>query len=71
MCRTRISKLCALVAISFMGLQGCQSTQVAGNEAGSEPVNRVEGFEYKKAIVRCHKTGGSRVVKITGKLRCF
>lgn len=44
---------------------------MTGNEAGSEPVNDKEALEYKKAIVRCHKTGGSRVVKIMGELRCY
>lgn len=44
---------------------------LTGNEAGSEPVNEKEGLEYKKAIVRCYKTGGSRVVKIMGELRCY
>jgi len=44
---------------------------VAGNEGGSEPVNDKEALDYKKAIVRCYKTGGSRVVKIMGELRCY
>lgn len=38
---------------------------------GSEPINPSESREYKRALLRCHKTGGSRIVKITGKLRCF
>lgn len=44
---------------------------VAGNEGGSEPVNDKEAVEYKKAIVRCYKTGGTKVVKIMGELRCY
>lgn len=43
----------------------------AGNETGSEPINDKEALEYKKATVRCYKTGGSRVVKIMGELRCY
>ena len=48
----------------------CQ-TSVSGNEGGSEPINDAETQEYKKAIVRCYKTGGTRVVKIMGELRCY
>jgi hypothetical protein len=44
---------------------------VPGNENGSEPINDSEASEYKKAIVRCYKTGGTRVVKILGELRCY
>lgn len=38
---------------------------------GSEPINAAEAREYKRALLRCHKTGGSRIVKIMGKLRCY
>lgn len=44
---------------------------VSGNENGSEPVNASESLEYKKAVVRCYKTGGTRVVKIMGQLKCY
>jgi len=44
---------------------------VAGNENGSEPVNQKETYEYQKAVLKCYKTGGTRVVKIEGALRCF
>jgi hypothetical protein len=44
---------------------------VSGNENGSEPVNGQEALEYKKAVVRCYKTGGTRVVKIMGQLKCY
>lgn len=50
---------------------GCSGLQVAGNESGSEPVNTNEQREYMKAIRRCHKMGGSRIVKVMGELRCF
>jgi hypothetical protein len=45
--------------------------QVIGNENGSSPANMAEVPEYKRAVLRCYKTGGSRVVKIEGRLRCF
>ena len=38
---------------------------------GSKPVNKKEEVLYKQALIRCHKTGGTRVVKIAGQLRCF
>jgi hypothetical protein len=44
---------------------------VAGNEGGSEPVNSQEAFEFQKAVNRCHRTGGTRVVKIKGELKCY
>ncbi len=44
---------------------------VKGNENGSPALNDKETVEYQKAVVRCNKTGGSRVVKIEGQLRCF
>lgn len=52
---------------------GCSSGpgQVSGNENGSLPINAHEEVAYKKAVARCYKTGGSRIVKIDGKLRCF
>ena len=48
----------------------CQ-TSVAGNENGSDPINNAEANEYKKAVVRCYKMGGTRVVKIMDQLRCY
>jgi hypothetical protein len=63
-------KLC--LALVFIALSGCSTSgTVAGNEAGSSPINPAEELEYKKAITRCYKTGGSRVVKIMGELRCY
>ncbi len=52
---------------------GCQSTGggVAGNEDGSSPANEIEAHEYQKAVNRCHRTGGTRIVKIMGELRCY
>ena len=41
-----------------------------GNES-SKPINRTEEIQYKQALIRCYKTGGSRIVKITGVLRCY
>lgn len=61
-----------IMAFMFiLSLSSCFSNQLAGNDNGSEPVNESESVEYKKALLRCYKTGGTRVVKITGQLRCY
>ena len=52
-------------------LNNCASTDVSGNKEGSKPINDSEAKQYKKALLRCYKTGGSRIVKINGVLRCF
>ena len=44
---------------------------ILGNDEGSTPINENESSEYKKAIMRCYKTGGTRVVKIMGSLKCY
>lgn len=48
-----------------------QGSSGLGNSGGSQPVNEKEGMEMNKALLRCHKTGGSRVVKIEGKFKCY
>ncbi len=67
------SMLSYIVISSAILLLSCASGGggVTGNESGSEPINEKESLEYKKAIVRCYKTGGNRVVKIMGELRCY
>ncbi len=71
----RLLKGALLVSLLFVG-QACSTgggggAGVSGNEDGSAPINDMESNEYKKAIVRCYKTGGTRVVKIMGQLRCY
>lgn len=57
---------------SFMlACAGGGGSGLTGNTGGSEPVNPSEENEYKRAILKCHKTGGSRVVKIEGQLKCY
>ena len=66
--------LLSLSVFSAIGFSACSSLgglSVDGNEGGSIPVNEQEKIEYQKAIIRCNKTGGSRIVKIEGQLRCF
>ena len=55
-------------------MQACAgggSGGLAGNTGGSDPINPSEENDYKRAILKCYKTGGSRVVKIEGRLMCY
>ena len=60
-----------LAVLALSGLACSNTTSIPGNDQGSEPINDDEALEYKKAIVRCYKTGGTRVVKVMGTLRCY
>ena len=57
-----------LLATSCAGSGG---GSLQGNDGGSGPINSNEEVAYKKALLKCYKTGGNRVVKIEGRLRCF
>ena len=61
--------------LSLMTLfSGCQSMGpgvVQGNENGSLPISEQEAFDMQKAVNRCQRSGGTRVVKIRGELRCY
>ncbi len=66
----------SLVISTFLifatSLSSCQSGfTLTGNEGGSVPVNDQEGYELQKAVNRCHRTGGTRVVKVKGELKCY
>ncbi|MCX6130629.1 MAG: hypothetical protein NTX25_16415 [Proteobacteria bacterium] len=62
----------ALVLTSILtACAGGQGMGVSGNEAGTAPLNKDEERDYKRAILKCYKTGGSRIVKIEGKLMCY
>jgi hypothetical protein len=67
----------SLFGISLMlTLVACQSANSFNgldihNDLGSQPVNKQEAIEYKRAVIKCYKNGGSRVVKIEGQLRCY
>lgn len=65
----------ALLMISAMAvITGCQTGGLGvlqGNEGGSEPISEQEAYEMQKAVNRCHRSGGTRVVKIRGELRCY
>ena len=61
--------------VVLMAISACSTSsgsgEVRGNDNGSVPVNENEAVEYQKAINRCTRTGGTRVVKIKGELRCY
>lgn len=61
----------SIITAFFLLLPACEHTGVVGNEGGSAPVNETEAKEYQKAILKCYRLGGSRIVKITGELRCY
>ena len=61
----------AFLSLSFLSACAAGMGGISGNENGSEPINEQEVLAYQKAVTRCYKTGGSRIVKIDGKLRCF
>ena len=67
----KIIAVCSFLLI-FLGM-GCAGTGSGSgmSREGSEPANHKERIRYKQALIRCHKTGGSRIVKINGSLRCF
>lgn len=58
------------IVTSCAGGGGSSASQSA-NEGGSSPINAQEETEYKRAINKCYKTGGSRVVKVEGRLMCY
>ena len=62
---------CSVALLDCASCQGGGGGAVAGNDQGSDPINDQESTDYKKALVRCYKTGGSRIVKIMGELRCY
>ena len=65
----RVLNICILC--SYIFLQACLGASVSGNAGGSDPVNEAESREYKRAILKCYKTGGSRIVKVEGRLMCY
>ena len=49
----------------------CVNGPTRNGGANSEPINPKEDKIQKQSLIRCYKTGGSRIVKIDGVLRCF
>ena len=58
-------------SVALFHCVACQGHGISANDSEFNPVNEQEALEYKKALIRCYKTGGSRIVKIMGDLRCY
>ena len=63
--------VCLVTLLNACASGGGGGGGVAGNDNGSAPVNEQESYEYQRAVNRCHRTGGTRVVKVQGELRCY
>lgn len=62
----------AFLLITSALLTACVSSGLnLHNDNGSEPLNEKERILYKRAVLKCYKIGGNRVVKIEGELKCF
>jgi hypothetical protein len=69
--RNILASLALFVCLFATSCQSVQGGSVAGNDAGSQPINESEKYRYQSALLKCYKTGGSRIVKIEGQLRCY
>ena len=70
----KASQILAPLVAAVWILSSCASGgggSLGANEGGSQPINDKETKEYKKSLLKCYKTGGTRIVKIEGRLRCF
>lgn len=50
---------------------GDNSGSIHRGGESSKPINHKEAQAYKRALLKCYKTGGSRIVKIEGMLKCY
>lgn len=63
------SAKCLLFFWAINVLAACSSGSL--RKGSSEPINDKEALLYHQELIRCNKTGGTRVVKIKGKIHCF
>jgi hypothetical protein len=68
---TMVQVVGVVLSLSACATGSSSSSGITGNEGGSQPINEQEVNDYKRAVHKCYKTGGTRVVKINGKLRCY
>ena len=59
--------------VFMLALTWCSAckTSSSGSAGSSQPINASEALQQQQALNRCYKTGGSRVIKIYGRLRCY
>lgn len=71
--------LSTLLLLSTLALLGCSGGSGGGegddgvqaSGESSQPLNAEEEIQYRKALTRCYKTGGTRIVKIDNYLHCY
>jgi hypothetical protein len=66
-----MTKLLGILISVLLMTTACMSGVASFEGGNSEPLTTKESNLYKQSMIRCHKTGGTRVVKLNGKLRCF
>ncbi len=67
-----MTKIVLFFGFFLASMISCAGGDVSvGNDGGSLPLNQVEALQYKQALHRCFKTGGTRIVKINGYLQCY
>jgi hypothetical protein len=80
--RIMIPRIVLILVFMIIGylVEGCQSgggggfggsSQSQNSLGGTEPINQKEQLQYQKSLLKCVKSGGSRIVKIEGDLRCY
>ena len=60
---------CALMMVGSLHIAGCQTNDLG--TGSTEPLNDAEKLDYHRALNRCLKSGGSRIVKVLNQLRCY
>ncbi len=64
-------KILSLIILTLAAYACAGGSSIHEEHGSSSPINHDEDVAYKQALIRCHKTGGTRIVKINNKLRCF
>ena len=69
----RMKKYKKQIAVSLLlgSMASCHTSREDNRFTGSEPINQEEKVAYKRALLQCYHSGGTRIVKIQGNLRCF
>lgn len=55
--------------VGSLHIAGCQTNDLG--TGSTEPLNDAEKLDYHRALNRCLKSGGSRIVKVLNQLRCY
>lgn len=60
-----------VTTLLVLSLTHCASATQSYLTDNSPPLNKADGMSQKSALMRCYTSGGSRVVKIYGRYRCY